>query len=167
MFARILSQILIAAVIACPLSCYSGMCLSDACLSDACLSDACLSDACLSDACLSGASGATHGNSSQNASNHCSSCQNTTTPESGSKHVPDRCPMQSCQGVCGGAVFERPIEIELLDGAFCLPFGDTPSFAVAGLTVESMSPCEAETPWCFGDSNVGRSLCINHMSFQC
>ncbi len=141
MFARILSQILIAAVIACPLSCSSGMCLSDAC-------------------------GAPQGNCSLNDSNHC--CQETSTaPESGSKHVPDRCPIQSCQGVCGGAVFERPIEIELLDGAFCLPFGDTPSFAVAGLTVESTSRREAETPCCFGDSNVGRSLCINHMSFQC
>ena len=99
MFARTVSLVLIAAVIACPMWCSNGLCHAGQCCS---------------------AEQSTHQPCPVHRTARCC-C------DKGSSDSNDDCPYDapcesSCQGVCSGAVFEKPIELNDEIDSSLLPF---------------------------------------------
>lgn len=94
MLSRIISLLQIAALIACPLCCSSGLCCADR--------------------CADGLS-CTLATSDSSVTTVTCPCCPTTTDHDKSPSAPHQCPGRSdCQGVCGGAVFEKPVELSRL-----------------------------------------------------
>lgn len=141
MFHRIVSLILIAAIIACPLWCGVGVCHSAHCCSE---------------------------ESSEPVQDTCCCCCSDEIPEAPPEQD-HRCPCDTskdseCQGICGGAVFDKPITFNF-DKDFLLPL-----LAVESPSLNPLVPC---CP-CDGDDhlsliaiNYGRALRTLHLSFLC
>lgn len=107
MFARIVSLVQIAALLACPMGCASGTCAGEACPGG--------------DAGTSSSETA----STEASEQICNCCCNRSA-EDQKTPVPQRCPDEaSCQGICGGAVVEKLVELDL------------PEFAFLPLTIEA------------------------------
>jgi hypothetical protein len=155
MFTRIVSLILVAAVIACPLSCGVGLChLNSQCCEleklgsreDQGLQE----DQGLPVVCPS------------NATRDC--CCEKSSNEG--QRPPARCPNKSlCQGVCGGAIFENSCQ---LNGPHESSF---PLLRCTETTFLSLlTQCRAvsfEFPLCVRSKNQGRFVRTRHMSFLC
>ena len=141
MHARIVTIVLIAAVIACPTWCGRGLCHAGTC---------CSAEQSSEWACP------VHGTA-------CCDCDKNSSDSN------NDCPCDvpcdpSCQGVCGGAVFEKPLELNIgMDSSFLpLVAAETP---VACQLAESRSHDGDHLLHCGG--NHGRSLRTLHMSFLC
>ncbi|MCP4506607.1 MAG: hypothetical protein GY826_09470 [Fuerstiella sp.] len=149
MLSRIFSPVLIAAVIACPLSCgHSSCCAKQACAGD----DRELQQKCSTIAPVPPASA------------HCGCCGDS----SGKDQNPSRNPgpeKSSCQGVCGGAVFERSCQMDRVDAKSVLSLtgDDTPHGSVMCVVCAVGSGC----PELFRQGNHGRFLRTLRMSLTC
>ena len=142
MFARTVSLILIAAVIACPMWCANGQCHAGQC---------CAAEQSLHQSCP------VHGTA-------CCCCEKDSSDSN------DDCPCDapsesSCQGVCGGAVFEKPCELnDEMDSSFLL-FNAAEMLPVACRLAEYLT--QNGDHFLDGGGNHGRSLRTLHMSFLC
>jgi len=149
MFARIISLVLIAAVIACPLSCGSGVCHADQCCADrGCVSE----EQCSQAVCAGHAT--TDGD-----------CCAESSHDRG-EPIPAPCPAKSsCQGICGGAVIEKPCKLGSPGASFIhLQPGNDHTF------VFQLSVCRTtafEFPECVRAGNQGRFVRTLHMSLNC
>lgn len=146
MFSRIVSLVLIAAVIACPLWCVDGLGLAAAC----CGNQAETSSCCSGSSC-------------------CESAESHTCDlrPGGGQHPDDQpCPCEStdCQGICGGAVLGKSIELDDVDAGFLTAFVDVYAPASAYLSAD---PLNVEQTHFRSDANHGRSVRTLHMSFLC
>jgi hypothetical protein len=142
---RIVSLVLIAAIIACPLWCGNGLCHAGQCCAD---------DACplIEQVCP--------------IHDTAQCCCETSSSRENSPRGPRRCQNKACQGVCGGAVFEKPIE---------LPDASTDAFSLPLIVISipfALQPAEhrllgvEDLPLCH-KGNHGRLLRTLHMSFLC
>ena len=149
MLSRIFSPVLIAAVIACPLSCgHSSGCAKQACAGD----DRELQQKYSTIAPVPPASA------------HCGCCGDS----SGKDQNPSRNPSpekSSCQGVCGGAVFEKPCELKIVEVEFVLPLTGADSTFVFLLSVDPAD--RFDFPDCVRAGNQGRFVRTLHMSLNC
>jgi len=147
MFTRLVSLVLVAAVIACPMWCGNGVCHADQC----CIADECGSEEQSSACCpLHAAADCCTGNVAQEHD----------------EDAPGRCPNESaCQGVCGGAVFEKSCELNGPDGSFFLP-----TIGHDGSTVSLLSHFRivgVQHHPCISAKNHGRFVRTLHSSFLC
>ena len=140
MFARCVSLILIAAIVVCPLRCGNGQCHADEC---------CLATQPSDQVCPA------------HVTAHC--CCQDSCPDNDDR-VPRRCPSEtSCQGVCGGAVFEKLIELDDASDSSFPPGIDTDTPLLTRL-IEYSTTHRAERHWHSHGGNNGRSLRTLHMS---
>ena len=146
MFARTVALVQIAAIIACPLWCANGLCDAGPCCS---------------------AKQSSQPPCSIHGTANC--CCRKPSPDSSDRRdsqVPGRCPENSlCQGVCGGAVIEKPCELDSFEDSFFLPFVDAEA-SVSSRLVHSRS-YDVEHTHCLSGGNHGRSLRALYMSFLC
>jgi hypothetical protein len=135
MFSRSISVLVIAAVLACPLWCGSNVCYC----------------------CQENQSSAEHSGSGGGC---CSSGQ----PVGHERGESPRLPVRSCQGICGGAVFEKTPELTGVEFITTLPLCSTQS---------SIDDYFAAHNWQIGapplrnHGNQGRAVRTLHMSFLC
>lgn len=140
---RTVSLVLIAAVVACPMWCGTGSCNAGQC----CGEEASESD------------------------------RVCTTNEAESRcchHKPDsdddqQCPTHSsptsCQGVCGGAVLAKDVEVRGDSHVIILPLIDDHAAMPARLV--ECGRCRNEQHCCHSNANHGRVVRTLHMSFLC
>ncbi len=142
MFGRIVFLLQTVAIIACPLWCGNGLCC-----------------------------GGQYRSPKQSSHQACSVCETARCCHRNSlpdrdNRIPCRGPNNSsCQGVCGGAVFEKPIELNNVADSFFLPQIDTEVSFVLQLTACRWRDIEYHSH-CHG-GNYGRLLRILHMSLLC
>jgi|SaaInlStandDraft_2_1057019.scaffolds.fasta_scaffold64513_1 hypothetical protein len=141
MYAKAISIVMTAAIIACPIWCGNGLCHDE-------------------EGCAAGES-----------AEHCCPTHDSA-PCCGGKSLPDEnsnCPPTapcelSCQGVCGGAVFEKPCELTGEMESSVLPL-------IADKTPVTCQTAERQTRDHDGflrrGGNHGRALRTLHMSFLC
>lgn len=142
MIARTVSVILIVALIACPLWCGNGQLHAAQC---------CSVQQSLNHDCT------VHGTDADCCKDSCSG---------DGDRGPSRCPIQSsCQGVCGGAVIEKPVEVDNAADPFYLPRIDTDTQFVTHVLECSTTHRAEHHCHCRGSSNYGRSLRSLQMSF--
>ena len=139
MFARIVSLVQIATIIVCPMWCSSGLCHAGQCCS--------VKQSAADQVCP------LHGTAT---------CCEKSSHEDG---VPCRYPNKPCQGICGGAVFEKPIELDDCSATFFLPLIHTDIFFAPQLADGAKLDAEHRCQ-CLGD-NHGRSLRTLYMSYLC
>jgi len=142
MFARIVFLLQIVAIIACPLWCGNGLCHGGQCCSSKQSSDQICP--------VHGTDRCCHTNSSPDRDNR------------GPCGYPNS---SSCQGVCGGAVFEKPIELNDVSDSFFLPKIDT-EFGFVSQLAGCRSLDVEHHRHCLG-GNYGRLLRTLNMSFLC
>ena len=143
MSAQVVSLLQIAALLVCPMSCGAGYCADKAC-------------------CGTIVQDSTDAGQASENSRGC--CQ--PKPDREADHrSPIRRPESSCQGICGGAVFQKPVELNI---------GTAWAFAcLADQTVlVSQSDLELRTPEAkylqlLRGGNQGRLLRTRLMSFLC
>lgn len=149
MFARIVSLVLIAAIIACPLSCGSGVCHGSQCCAER---GRVSENQCLHPVC------------SQPATAD-SDCCHESSHDTG-KPIPPPCPAKSsCQGICGGAVIEKPCEPDTADASILLPPACTDDAFVSLQAVFRRDVIRS--PECVRGDNQGRFVRTLHMSLIC
>ena len=142
MFARIVSLVQIAAIIACPMWCDSGLCHAGQC---------CSVKQSAAQVCP------VHGTAK--------CCCNQKSHDNDDNRGPCRCPGKSCQGVCGGAVFEKPIEVNNASDSFLRPLVEAEiSFP---LQLAECPTLDVQHHWHCHGGNHGRFVRILHMSFLC
>ena len=141
MYAHSISIVMTAAIIACPLWCSNGLCHDEEC---------CAAGKLVEQTCP------THDSA------RC--CGDKDSPGENSDCPPDAPCELSCQGVCGGAVFEKPCELT----------GELESSLLPLVADETSVACQtAECRTRDGDhflrsgGNHGRALRTLHMSFLC
>jgi len=164
MFSRTVSIGLIAAVIACPVWCSGGVCHTEACHpqsvsaeSDTCAAHRADGTCCPADGRCADERGADErGADERGADERCEDSQQPPCP----------CESQSsCQGICGGAVLEKGVDINSLAEMQVLPLNDACAPA-AGRTVACGHLCHG--PDCRkSPANHGRFVRTLHMSFLC
>jgi hypothetical protein len=149
MRARIISLVLIAAVIACPLSCGQGVC----CDSHSCADD----DRAAAGRCSETAP-------AKPAASNCGCCDKS--PDEGDQPDPQPCPdKSSCQGVCGGAVFEKTCELNSADVTSVLSLYDSDSTSDSPHSVYRTDRFSVLKSVRAG--NYGRFVRTLHMSLTC
>jgi hypothetical protein len=142
MLARIVSLLLIAAVIACPLECGMGLCEADQC---------------------AGNKSSQRSRSTSEAA--CCCCEQSLPDSDDDNSSPCDCPENSsCQGVCGGAVFEKLCEPDRAEATCFLPRTDTQTSLVSRLA-QCRLVAVGDHAGC--GQNQGRMLRTRHMSFLC
>ncbi len=149
MTARIVSLVLIASVVACPLSCGSGICHAGQC----CAVDG--SDPGRQCAKIAG---------TRHAVADCDCCDIPSHERD--EHGPPPCRGKTkCQGICGGAVFEKPHELATAN-VFFLPqlHSDDDTF-VSLLSVRRTNGFEITE--CVSSGNQGRFVRTLYMSLIC
>lgn len=115
MFARSVSLALVAAIVACPIWCHGGLCRVGSCCS---------------------AEPSPHQPSSAHSVT-CCCCKGCSELSDGDESLPGgdepepfRAPdKSSCQGVCGGAVLEKPVSLHHVSPSFFLPLGEAEALA--------------------------------------
>jgi len=138
MFSRTVSILLIAAVVACPLWC--GGSLGHQCAAGECSQQVPRSEA-------------------------ASCCCCKETPRNGDDESPGEHPAESCQGICGGAVFEKSPE---LNGDQQIAF--LRQFSLQRALFEKQGERGSRlllTPSAPGGGNIGRLVRTLHMSILC
>ncbi|MBC7965358.1 MAG: hypothetical protein H7Z17_05465 [Fuerstia sp.] len=140
-----IALVLILAVLACPIWCSAGLCQS------------------------------LHGGSMENpkskigcaiegSAQRCCCCQHESS--NNDEQVPGRCPRESsCQGVCGGAVFEKPCELTAAESACVAPPALCDDLQPCGLLTALRGHRGYEL--CCDDPVDGRQLRILYRSFLC
>ena len=141
MFDRLVSMLMIAAVIACPMWCSNGV--SGCCAAGECSIDE------ATDLCLL-----------HKAATCC--CENTQEKEDQDVPCPDE---SNCQGVCGGAVFEKPCELDGAEASASLPFLDTNESI--GILLTRIRDVGVEHHCCSSSRNHGRFMRTLYSSFLC
>lgn len=141
MIARVVSLVQIAATVACPISCGSGLCGAGHC-------------------CSVGQSVAVDHVCPVHATLACC-CEEPSHNEG----IPSRCPQKPCQGVCGGAVFQKPIELKDCSATLFLPLIQT-DISFAPRLADCGMPNAEHRCNCHG-GNHGRALRTRYMSFLC
>ena len=142
MLARTVSLVLIVAVIACPLGCGNGLCQADQC-----------------------AGGESSQSSCSTSEAACCCCEHSLPDSDDDNSSPCDCPENSsCQGVCGGAVFEKLCEPDRLEASFFLPLTDTQTSLVFRLA-QCRLIAVGDHAGC--GQNHGRMLRTMHMSYLC
>ena len=139
---RIISLVQIAAIIACPMWCSSGLCLADQC---------CSLKQPAEQVCPA------------HRSAKCCCCNQESDRDD--NRSPCRCHDKSCQGVCGGAVFQKPIEVSHTSDGF-LPFLNDVDFSFRAQSAECQM-LNLEHPPFFHSGNHGRFMRALHMSLLC
>lgn len=148
MFARIVSLVLVAAVIACPMWCSYGLCSTG----QPCASHEPLSQKQTFD-------------TTSPAQCKCECCEEATLPTN-DEQCPHRCPEESsCQGICGGAVFEKTCELEDLEVTFLLPQTDSDGLNASALAHSLVVRSEQQHH--LGAKNYGRIMRTLRSSFLC
>ncbi len=147
MFTRIVSLLLMAVAIACPVWCGDGACNTGHC----CAADGCSLQQQPSCAC------SIHRTDD-------SLCEKPA--EDRDEKAPYRCPKKgSCQGVCGGVVFEKPCEFEEPYALFLMPPIDSD-----GSQVSLLAQYRTDGFGCYhyiSAKNHGRFVRTLHSSFLC
>ncbi len=166
MFSRIVSLLLIAAVVTCPLCCVVGMCQGGACCSNrqaAAGGPAAGGRAAPTGSCLAVES------VPQSARKAC--CSSPSTDRSVPAPSPDRSspdrpsPDRSqCQGICGGAVLERVCEVPHDEDFHFLPVTDA---RVSVRVLSTSHQDRAGEQFCSPRANYGRFVRALHESFLC
>lgn len=142
MRSRILTLLLIAAVVACPMQCGSGVCFAGDCCPPTGSQLSC----------------------EQHGTNDI--CCEESQPEDDRAPEPQRCPgEQSCQGVCGGAVFEKPVK--KLDTTDSLVLQLDSDLSLGTSLIECRTANLVEPKCHHPGGNHGRSLRTLHMSLLC
>ena len=149
MFVRTVSLIVIGAIFACPLWCGKGLCHTGSC----CLENWRFSCQQPRDAVC-----AVHG-----ATKCC--CQESSQEQNHQGPCPCH-GKSSCQGVCGGAVFENSVELDDVGNSSFLHSIDLDIPLVTRLIERRIAMCATHQGKCCG-GNFGRSLRTVHMSFLC
>lgn len=142
MLARIVSLVLIAAIIACPIWCGNGLCHAGRC--------------CSTKQSPSGPTCAIR------SAAFC--CCDKRSPSGDRPHPAESPCKASCQGVCGGAIFEKPCLLSTGIDAFYLTTVVTPVS-----DMRQMAKCRrhgGDQLLCISGDH-GRSLRILHMSLLC
>lgn len=158
MFSRIVALVQIAAIVACPLRCGSGLCYAEPCGSQ-------------EHASATTSSPTTCG---EDSSAHCCGNESILSPAnanaSANEHARDEpssppcpCSDSSCQGVCGGAVFAKPIDLSTVADSIFLPLVDA-QVSVDSQFADSRSQI-GEFHWRGSSGNHGRFVRTLHMSF--
>ncbi len=147
MVSRTVSLVLITTIIACPVWCSNGLCNADQC----CAAKASWHQACPVDG-------------------NVGSCCERSGSDSDC-HRPGKTPHNppcdsSCQGVCGGAIFEKPCELNNASDSFPSPLVVT-DVAVVPRSAELCSDDIGHAVYCTSGGNLGRSLRTLYMSFLC
>ncbi len=149
MFVRLFNLVLVAAIIACPMRCVDGKCCSAQCS----MGNSLEADAPCCPRCAA--------NSANNDRQHEYSENGQTKND---HHGPSPVPCgATCQGVCGGAVFEKSDTFNLQTTVTLLPLNEdqvTPALA------QPFSSKKFELSTHCG-KNIGRLLRIEQMSFVC
>ena len=146
MFDRFVSLVQIVAVVACPMGCGEVVC----CGGQGSITYECSSETEPALCPVQGIAECCRGDSTQD--------QHRETPSG----CPDR---TSCQCVCGGAVFEKPRELDGIDASCFLTLMDGDGTMMSLLS--HFRTTGAEFQGCVGARNHGRSLRTLHMSFLC
>jgi hypothetical protein len=141
MYAQAISIVMTAAIIACPMRCGSGLCHDEEC---------CAAGKLVEQTCPAHDSG------------RC--CGGKGLPGDSSDCPPDAPCELSCQGVCGGVIFEKPCELtgEIESSVLPLTADETP---VACQTAERRT--RGGDGFLRNGGNHGRLLRTLHMSFLC
>jgi hypothetical protein len=145
MFSRFVSLGLVAAIIACPLWCGSGMCQAGC--------------------CSPGQPSQTDRRDAEPVCECCAEADNDNSSREQRRH-PGESPSKSCQGVCGGAVFEKPLALNA-------PSASVVRLPIADASQDAWRPVDAtcivarHSLHHFGGKNLGRALRTLHMSFLC
>ncbi len=144
MYSRTVSLILIAAIVACPMWCGAGLCRGECCSQESSEASTAAPFRGTRDCCHLDEDGCEHGDHQQG---------------------PRNSSQTSCQGICGGAVFEKIVEVDDCPDVLFLPPVDVYAPITARI-VECRHRC-CEQNCCRSDSNHGRFLRTLHMSFLC
>ena len=145
MFFRAVSLLLAAAVIACPICCGSGMCHAGQC-------------------CGTEASSHESQRSGCNRSEPADCCGDSSSRDRNAP-TPGEFPSGTlCQGVCGGAVFEKPCVLDDVTASFFLPLSDADISVACQVAHGDAFGVDDHT--LAGDS-YGRFLRTLHMSLLC
>ena len=142
MFSRIVISVLILAIIACPLRCGKGSCLACQCDSMAKSADYVCPDP-----------------------GTASCCCPSKSSDNDDDHAPRPCSDKSCQGVCGGAVIQKPVELDGKDNSMSLPLIEANASITFQLT--EAGSLDFVLQGRSGCGNHGRFLRTLHMSFLC
>ena len=142
MLARSVSVILIAVVIACPMWCGNGVCHADQCCS---------------------AKQSSYEVCPVQGTDHC--CCDQSSPDSDHPCPSKTSGKSSCQGVCGGVIFGKPIKLNDVADSFIVSLMDTEALVVVRLVERNIHGIE-HYRHCRG-GNHGRFLRTLHMSFLC
>lgn len=149
MLARIVSLVQIAVVVACPMWCSSGLCHAGACHGQSC--------------CPSSSS--PNQDSPLLLTESGCDCCKQRSHDAEKLPEPQPCPIKTCQGVCGGAVLEKPIELDDALGSFFCPLND------GGFScTHSFAECETgirDHDWLGYCTSHGRRVRILHLSLLC
>lgn len=147
MLTRIVSLLLMAVVVACPVWCGDGACRDDHC----CAADGCSSQQQPSCACSAHKTG---------------DCLGEKPAEDRDEKVPYRCPKEgSCQGICGGVVFEKLCEFEEPFSFFLMPPIDSDGSQVSLLARYRTEGLGRHLS--ISAKNYGRFVRTLHCSFLC
>jgi hypothetical protein len=142
MFSRTISLVLIAAIIACPMWCGSGLCIAGQC-------------------CEQAASSASDAGGDHRTMECCRKCDGHNDSDQNRPCLPET----SCQGVCGGAVLQKSVELDDFSDTFFRPMFDDHAPITARLL--ECSHGRSEQHRCGSNTNHGRFVRTLHMSFLC
>ena len=163
MFNRIVSLLLVAVILACPMRCGRGICHAGQC----CSQEKSSRHSCAArgaDPCQCNGSSHEDTCSESSHADQCNECNKSSRDND--RSCPNQPPAKpSCQGVCGGAVVQKPNEFREAADSFFVPMTDT-----AASLIPRMVECKADgvVRYChFRSGNYGRSLRALHMSFLC
>jgi len=145
MFFRAISLLLTAAVVACPVCCAGGFCHAGQCRGTEQSPRESQRPCCR------------HGDSA--------GCRGERSSRDQNEPAPGKCPEgTTCQGVCGGAVFEKPCVLDDVTASFFLPLSDADISVACQVAHGDAFGVDDHT--LAGDS-YGRFLRTLHMSLLC
>ena len=142
MYPRVVSLILMVAVFACPLWCSKGLCCSNHQISTECqISDLDIG----SDCCL---------------------CESSPAETDDKQRCPCEIPTKSrCQGVCGGAVLEKSLDLDGIGNAYFEPVQSAGESLGTQPVQIRLLPILHHDSW--PGKNYGRCVRVRYSSFLC
>ncbi len=145
---QIISMVVVAAVLACPLGCSLGSVFAASCCAMVLETPDTTSEPATSDCC------------------HCCQQPDSTVADNNRDCPEERPEESSCQGVCGGAILGKPCELDNIGDVMNPPLTDAGQSAAASRIAHHHSVPVGEDidP---GGCNYGRSLRALHSSFLC
>lgn len=146
MLTRFVIILQIIAIVACPLACSSGWC-------------------CSNQNAVGGTAFSLDGPAPPTCCAHCTSTRCDDSPERPSETpAPGNCPEHQCQGICGGAVLEKPVELGTALGPHAILVDSSVAYQTLICTGRSLHPGQNTS----GPATVyGCALRCLHMSLLC